>query len=117
MGDTNHEFINRAALGREPGPEEHDPRNDVLTSAKRAEERKHCQVRRHLRGCTVANPMIFGMSYKLERSTRPAKGRRASGPSGEHPASERARRGPQAAGRRSRRARRRVHQACTPGPG
>ncbi len=28
---------------------EHDPRNDVLTSAKRAEEVKH-QVRRHLRG-------------------------------------------------------------------
>ena len=41
MGATNQEFINRAALGRQPGPEERDPRNDVLTSAKRAEERKH----------------------------------------------------------------------------
>ena len=41
MGVTNQEFINRAAPGRQPGPEEHDPRNDVLTSAKRAEERKH----------------------------------------------------------------------------
>jgi hypothetical protein len=41
MGATNQEFINRAALGRQLGPEEHDPRNDVLTSAKRAEERKH----------------------------------------------------------------------------
>jgi hypothetical protein len=38
---TNQKLINRAALGRQPGPEEHDSRNDVLTSAKRAEERKH----------------------------------------------------------------------------
>jgi hypothetical protein len=38
MGVTNQELINRAALGRQP---EHDSRNDVLTSAKRAEERKH----------------------------------------------------------------------------
>jgi hypothetical protein len=41
MGVTSQEFINRAALSQQPGPEEHDPRNDVLTSAKRAEERKH----------------------------------------------------------------------------
>ena len=41
MGVTNQELINRAALGHQPGPGEHDPRNDVLTSAKRAEERKH----------------------------------------------------------------------------
>jgi hypothetical protein len=41
MGVTNQEFINRAALGHQPGPEEHDPRKDVITSAKRAEERKH----------------------------------------------------------------------------
>ena len=34
-------MINRAALVHQPGPGEHDPRNDVLTSAKRAEERKH----------------------------------------------------------------------------
>jgi hypothetical protein len=33
MGVTNQEFINRAAFGRQPGLEEHDPRNDVLTSA------------------------------------------------------------------------------------
>jgi hypothetical protein len=45
MGVTNQEFISRAELGRQPGPalagEHKDPRNDVLTSAKRAEERKH----------------------------------------------------------------------------
>ncbi len=41
MGVTNHELINRAGLNHQPGPEEHDPRNDVLTSAKRAEKRKH----------------------------------------------------------------------------
>ena len=46
MGATNQEFINRAALGHQPGPEEHDPRNDVLTSAKRAEERKHAKYDR-----------------------------------------------------------------------
>ncbi len=33
MGVTNHELINRANLGHQPGPGEHDPRNDVLTSA------------------------------------------------------------------------------------
>jgi hypothetical protein len=41
MRVTNHELISRAALGHQPGPEEHDPRNDVLTSAERAEEREH----------------------------------------------------------------------------
>jgi hypothetical protein len=41
MGVTNQEFINRAGLNHQPGPEEHDPRNDVLISVKRAEERKH----------------------------------------------------------------------------
>jgi hypothetical protein len=41
MGVTNQELINRAGLSHQPGPGEHDPRNDVLTSAKRAEERKH----------------------------------------------------------------------------
>ena len=41
MGVTKREFINRAALGHQPGPGEHDPRNDVLTSAKRAEKLKH----------------------------------------------------------------------------
>ena len=46
MGATNQELINRAALGRQPGPEEHDPRNDNLTSAKRAEERKHAKYDR-----------------------------------------------------------------------
>ena len=40
MGVTNQEFINRAALNQ-PGPGDHDPRNDVLTGAKRAEEAKH----------------------------------------------------------------------------
>ena len=34
-------MINRAALNHKPGPDEHDPRNDVLTSAARAEEFKH----------------------------------------------------------------------------
>jgi hypothetical protein len=42
-GVTNQEFINRAAFGHQAGPGEHDPRNDVLTSAKRAEERKHAK--------------------------------------------------------------------------
>ena len=41
MGVTNQEFINHASLGHQPGPEEHDPPNDALTSAMRAEERKH----------------------------------------------------------------------------
>jgi hypothetical protein len=43
MGVTNQEFISRAELGRQPGPGEHDPRNDVLTSAKRAEALKHAK--------------------------------------------------------------------------
>ncbi len=37
-GVTHQEFINRAALNHQPVPGEHDPRNDVLASAKRAEE-------------------------------------------------------------------------------
>jgi hypothetical protein len=41
MGVTNQEFVNRAALDHQPGPEQHDPCNDVLTSAKHAEDRKH----------------------------------------------------------------------------
>jgi hypothetical protein len=43
LGVTNQEFMYRAAPGHQPGPEEHDLRNDVLTSAKRAEERKHAK--------------------------------------------------------------------------
>ena len=51
MGVTNQEFINRAALNHQPGPGDHDPRNDVLTSAKRARRGGQApQVRRHLRG-------------------------------------------------------------------
>ena len=41
MGVNNEEFINRAALGHQPGPGEHTPRNDVITSAKRAEKLNH----------------------------------------------------------------------------
>jgi hypothetical protein len=41
MGVTNRELINRAARCHQPGSGVHDPRNDVLTSAKRAEELKH----------------------------------------------------------------------------
>ncbi len=41
MGVTNQEFINRAALKHQLGPGEHDPRNDVLTSATRAEVLKN----------------------------------------------------------------------------
>ncbi len=37
----NQELIHRAAFGRQPGPQEHDLRNDVLTSAERAEALKH----------------------------------------------------------------------------
>ena len=43
MGVPNQEFINRAARCHQPGPEEHDPRNDVLTGANRAGERKHAK--------------------------------------------------------------------------
>jgi hypothetical protein len=43
MGVTNQEFINRAALNHQPGPGEHDPRNDVLSSARRAEAYKHAK--------------------------------------------------------------------------
>jgi len=46
MGVTNQELISRATLGHQPGPGEHDPRNDVLTSAKHAEERKHAKYDR-----------------------------------------------------------------------
>jgi hypothetical protein len=60
MGATNQEFINRAAPpcsagGRQPGPEEHDPRNDVLTSAKRAEDRKHAKYDRI---CTATGSIL-----------------------------------------------------------
>ncbi len=60
MGATNQELINRAAPpcsagGRQPGPEEHDPRNDVLTSAKRAEERKHAKYDRI---CTATGSLL-----------------------------------------------------------
>ena len=37
MGVINHESINRAALNHQSGPGQHDPRIDVLTSAKRAD--------------------------------------------------------------------------------
>ncbi len=50
MGVTNQELINRAALNHQPGPGEHDPRDDVLTSAKRAEEVKH---RKHDATCAA----------------------------------------------------------------
>jgi hypothetical protein len=43
MGVTNQELINRAALGHQPGPGEHDPRNDVLSRARRAEAHKHAK--------------------------------------------------------------------------
>jgi hypothetical protein len=47
MGVTNQELINRAVLRHQPGPalagEHKDPRNDVLTSARRAEEHKHAK--------------------------------------------------------------------------
>jgi hypothetical protein len=39
-------LINRAALDHQPGPGEHDPRHDVLTSATQAEERKHAKYDR-----------------------------------------------------------------------
>ena len=43
MEVTNQKCINHAALGRQPGPDEHDSRNDGLTSAKRAKEREHAK--------------------------------------------------------------------------
>jgi hypothetical protein len=36
-------FINRAAHSHQPGPGEHDTRNDVLSSARRAEAHKHAE--------------------------------------------------------------------------
>jgi hypothetical protein len=60
---TNQEFINRAALGQQPGPEEEDPRNDVLTSAERAEERKHA---------STPSARQRGLSSQLLRSRRRA---------------------------------------------
>ncbi len=48
MGVTNQELINRADLGHQPGPGEHDPRNDVLTM--RAGAQAH-QVRRFKSEC------------------------------------------------------------------
>ncbi len=54
MGVTNQEFINRApsttSQARVNMILEHDPRNDVLASATRAEKLRHDNVRRHLRG-------------------------------------------------------------------
>jgi hypothetical protein len=47
MGVTNQESINRAALSQQAGPalagEHKDPRNDVLSSARRAEAHKHAK--------------------------------------------------------------------------
>jgi hypothetical protein len=51
---TYQEFISRTALDHQPGPGEHDPRNDVLTSAKRGEAQTRQVVRRHLRGNGVS---------------------------------------------------------------
>ncbi len=66
MGATNQEFINRAAPGRQPGPEEHDPRNDVLTSAKRAEERKHAKYDRI---CT-ATGSVYLVTFRARNDGR-----------------------------------------------
>ena len=43
MGVANQEFNRPCCSGHQPGSEEHDPRNHFLTSAKRAEERKHAK--------------------------------------------------------------------------
>jgi hypothetical protein len=59
---ANQEFINRAALGHQPGPEEHDPRNDVLTSAKRSANTPS----------TTASARQRGLSSHLSRSKRRA---------------------------------------------
>jgi hypothetical protein len=67
MGVTNQELINRADLGHQPGPGEHDPRNDVLTSAKRAEERTHTK--------STPSARQQGRSSHLSRSRRRARRR------------------------------------------
>ena len=41
MGATNQDLKNRNALGRQPNPSEHDPRNNILVSAAWAESKKH----------------------------------------------------------------------------
>ncbi len=43
LGVTNQQFISRTALGHLPAPAEHDPRNDVLARAAKAEADKHAK--------------------------------------------------------------------------
>ena len=71
-GVTNQEFINRAALGHQPGPEEHDPRNDVLTSAKRAEGRKHAKYDR----ICIITEGLYSLSPFVFVFLRPSSSRR-----------------------------------------
>ena len=67
MGVTNQELINRAALGHQPGPGEHDPRNDVLTSAKRAEERKHAKYDAI---CAATGGGVYVVSFRARNDGR-----------------------------------------------
>jgi hypothetical protein len=74
MGSPASSFINRAALGHQPGPEEDDPRNDVLTSAQRAEERKQAKYD----AICAAGSMTFrarddGRAKQMRDSGLPAK--------------------------------------------
>jgi hypothetical protein len=43
LGATNKELKNRNALGRQPAPSAHDPRNVTLVSAAWAESHKHAK--------------------------------------------------------------------------
>jgi hypothetical protein len=59
MGATNQDLKNRNALGRQPNPSEHDPRNNILVSAAWAEAHKHhSQVRQRLRGSRHVLPTV-----------------------------------------------------------
>jgi hypothetical protein len=61
MGVTNQEFINQAALDHQPGPEQHDPRNDV-SLAQNSEDTPS----------TTASARHRGLSSHLSRSKRRA---------------------------------------------
>ena len=67
MGVTNQEFINRAALNHQPGPDEHDPRSDVFTCAARAEDFKHLKYDDTC-AATMSHPLL---SFRARDYGRP----------------------------------------------
>ncbi len=56
MGATNQDIKNRTALGHQPDPSEHDPRNNILVSAGWLQLREqHTPLKRCMSGhsCTI----------------------------------------------------------------